>query len=130
MANYSSIIFRELFGGTAGKLPDRGKWFDYQIGTATTNTLENTANGLHIASSAADSFARILMSRAEFAVPFKVKCGVKYADSGFDVMLTSPDIRDGLYPGSFIYGAWIVQVYSTETENKVYVSFLQSGVGH
>ena len=122
---YKNVLFKDSFVGTAGYPPDRGKWFEFltreNSGVTFHNSMiEPTANGCRFAA-AVDSNGwggLNLMSRAEFKVPFKIRVNIKPTTFGFYLYLLSPDIRDGHFLGTEVYGMWIATLYGTTVDNK------------
>jgi len=125
MADYKNVLFKDSFVGTAGYPPDRGKWFSFLTRENssvefTDGMIEPTVNGCRFGA-AADSNGwggLNLMSRAEFKVPFKIRVAIKPTDFGFYFYLLSPDVRDGHFLGTEVYGMWVATIYVTTADNK------------
>ncbi len=125
MGEYKNVLFKDSFIGTAGYPPDRGKWFAFLTRENssvdfTDGTIEPTVNGCRFAAAVDSSGwgSLNLMSRAEFKVPFKIRVMVKPIDFGFYFYLLSPDVRDGHFLGTEVYGMWVADVYGTTADNK------------
>ena len=125
MGEYKNVLFKDSFIGTAGYPPDRGKWFAFLTRENssvdfTDGTIEPTVNGCRFAAAVDSSGwgSLNLMSRAEFKVPFKIRVAVKPTDFGFFFYLLSPDVRDGHFLGTEVYGMWVADVYGTTADNK------------
>ncbi len=58
------------------------------------------------------------MSRAEFKVPFKIRVILKPITYGFYFYLLSPDIRDGHFLGTEVYGMPVANLYGTIADGK------------
>ncbi len=114
MVAYKNVLFKDSFVGSAGYAPDRGKWFSFLTRENasvkfTDGAVEPTVNGCRFAA-AVDSNGwggLNLMSRAEFRVPFKLRFVIKPVTFGFYCYLLSPDIRDGHFLGTEVYGMWV-----------------------
>jgi hypothetical protein len=125
MGEYKNVLFKDSFIGTAGYPPDKGKWFAFLTRENnsvefTDGMIEPTVNGCRFGA-AVDSNGwggLNLMSRAEFKVPFKIRVAVKPTVFGFYFYLLSPDIRDGHFLGTEVYGMWVAALYGTTANNK------------
>lgn len=125
MGEYKNVLFKDSLIGSGGYPPDRGKWFTFQTRENTSVTfsqrlVEPTADGCKLAASVDSSgWGGVnLMSRAEFKVPFKIRVAVKPVTYGFYIYLLSPDVRDGHFLGTSIYGMWVAIVYGTAADYK------------
>lgn len=125
MSGYKNVLFKDSFVGSAGYPPDKGKWFAFLTRENTSvkftdGTIEPTVNGCRFGA-AVDSNGwggLNLMSRAEFKVPFKIRVAVKPTVFGFYFYVLSPDIRDGHFLGTEVYGMWVATVYGTTSDSK------------
>jgi hypothetical protein len=125
MSQYKNVLFKDSFVGTAGYPPDRGKWFAFLTRENpsvkfTDGTVEPTVNGCRFVG-AVDSNGwggLNLMSRAEFKVPFKIEVIIKPVAFGFYLYLLSPDIRDGHFLGTEVYGMSVANLYGTSADSK------------
>ena len=125
MGEYKNVLFKDSFIGTAGYPPDKGKWFAFLTRENTSvkftdGMIEPTVNGCRFGA-AVDSNGwggLNLMSRAEFKVPFKIRVAIKPTTFGFYFYLLSPDIRDGHFLGTEVYGMWVAALYGTTADNK------------
>jgi hypothetical protein len=125
MSKYKNVLFKDALVGDAGYPPDRGKWFSFLTRENssvkfTDGTIEPTVNGCRFGA-AVDSNGwggLNLMSRAEFKVPFKIRVSIKPTDFGFFFYLLSPDVRDGHFLGTGVYGMWVATVYGTTSDSK------------
>jgi len=125
MGEYKNVLFKDSFIGTSGYPPDRGKWFAFltrENGSVefTDGVIEPTVNGCRfLAAVDSNGWGGLnLMSRAEFKVPFKIRIAIKPVDFGFYSYLLSPDVRDGHFLGTEVYGMWVAIVYGTMADNK------------
>ena len=125
MGSYKNVLFKDSFIGTAGYPPDRGKWFAFLARENTSvkftdGAIEPTVNGCRfVAAVDSNGWGGLnLMSRAEFKVPFKVRVIIKPITFGFYFYLLSPDIRDGHFLGTEVYGMWVATLYGTVADNK------------
>jgi hypothetical protein len=125
MGEYKNVLFKDSFIGTSGYPPDRGKWFAFltrENGSVefTDGMIEPTVNGCRfVAAVDSNGWGGLnLMSRAEFKVPFKIRVAIKPVDFGFYSYLLSPDVRDGHFLGTEVYGMWVAIVYGTTADSK------------
>jgi hypothetical protein len=125
MVAYKNVLFKDSFIGTEGYPPDRGKWFAFLTRENssvefTDGVIEPTVNGCRfVAAVDSNGWGGLnLMSRAEFRVPFKIRVAVKPTDFGFFFYLLSPDLRDGHFLGTEVYGMWVAIVYGTTADSK------------
>jgi hypothetical protein len=125
MGDYKNVLFKDSFIGTEGYPPDKGKWFAFltrENGSVefTDGMIEPTVNGCRfIAAVDSNGWGGLnLMSRAEFKVPFKIRVALKPTTFGFYFYMLSPDIRDGHFLGTEVYGMWVATLYGTTADNK------------
>ncbi|MEJ5327059.1 MAG: hypothetical protein WHU54_02255 [Candidatus Bathyarchaeia archaeon] len=132
MAKYKNLLFKDAFTGSGDYPPDRGKWSMFytrenpsvQFSTAVITPTEEGC--LFAAAVDSNGWGGVnLMSRAEFKVPFKTRVAVKPTDYGFYLYLMSPDVRDGHFLGTSIYGMWVAIVSGTADDYKFKLALSQ-----
>ena len=125
MGEYKNVLFKDSFIGTAGYPPDKGKWFAFLTRENTSvkftdGMIEPTVNGCRFGATVdSNGWGGLnLMSRAEVKVPSKIRVAIKPTTFGFYFYLLSPDIRDGHFLGTEVYGMWVAALYGTTADNK------------